>query len=104
MNELNIYKKFKYRKLLKIANLYFTSKYKWFNAKTIFISQNDNYIVSLNKYNIRIYYYTNDFQKDKTYIENFLLKVLGNEETNIIYSGECDILDDFDFIKKIKIG
>lgn len=33
MNELNIYKKFNYNKLLKISNLYFNTNYKWYNKK-----------------------------------------------------------------------
>ena len=106
MNELNIYKKFSYKKTLKTANLYFNNNYKWYNKKTVFAPQNGRYTISLNKYNVRICYWFNNTQEDKKtkeMIKNFILDILNNENTNIICSGECDLLDNISFIKKIQL-
>lgn len=106
MNELNIYKKFNYKRILKIANLYFNNNYKWYNAKTVFAPQNGGYTISLNKYNIRICYWLGDTieeEKSKEIIKEFILEILNSENTNIICYGDCDILDNIAFINKIQL-
>lgn len=106
MNELNIYKNFNYRKLLRTANIYFNSNCKWYNKKTVFAPEDGNYTISINRYNIRICYWTDnsiESEKIKVKLKDFLLTVLENKKTKVICSGECDILDNLTFIKKIQL-
>lgn len=106
MNELNIYKKFDYNKLLKISNLYFNNKYKWYNKKTVFAPEKGIYTVSISKYNVRICYWTDtsaEFEKDYLLIKKYLSEILDNQKTNIVCYGECNILDSFTFINKIQL-
>ncbi len=107
MNELNIYKKFNYNKLLKISNLYFNTNYKWYNKKTVFAPERGRYTVSISRYNVRICYWNDtstEFEKDYSLIKKYLFEILENQKTNIICLGECNILDNFTFINKIQLG
>lgn len=106
MNELNIYKKFNYKKLLKTTNFYFGQKYKWYNYKTVYAPQNGNYTISFNKYNIRICYWaddTDESKKIKAKLKKFVDDILQKEKTSIFCIGECDILNDLDFVVKIQL-
>lgn len=106
MNELNIYKKFNYNRLLKISNLYFNSNYKWYSKKTVFAPEKGKYTVSISKYNVRICYWVDshaEFEKDYLLIKRYLFEIFENQKTNVVCSGECNILDDFTFVNKIQL-
>ena len=86
--------------------MYFNDGYRWYNAKTVFAPQNGGYTVSLNKYNVRICYRlgnTKEEEKSKEVIKRFILEILDKENTNIVCSGDCDVLNDIAFVNKIQL-
>lgn len=106
MNELNIYKNFNYRKLRKLANTYFNEHYKWYNARTVFASREALYTVSISRKNIRICYWDEQSERGdgvKEILREFLSLVFHNERIDVVYTGNCDILEGITSINKIQV-
>lgn len=108
INELNIYTDFKYRKMIKRANLYFNNRYLWYCPKTVFAPQLGNYTISFSKRNIRICCWKKDenteqYQRSKNILKSFIEDNLQNNIIGITFNPDCDILDLVSNIKKINI-
>ena len=107
MNELCIYKKLKYRQIIKRANNSFANRKKNpFLFKTVFAQQNEAYSISIDKNLIRICYWdenSNEGISAKKKIIKFLSDSFSGETIFISKNGKCDILNDLDNIKTIQI-
>lgn len=106
MNELYIYKKIKYKKILKSANAIFESKKRFIFYKTIFAEKYNTYTVSINKNSIRICYWSEHSEDGiiaKNIISKFLSDNFSGETLTITKNGTCDILNNLKNIKTIQL-
>ena len=104
MIEINIYTKFNYTKIKKQANIFFNQNYKWYNLKTVFVVNNDTYLISLRKNNIRICYWDisgDENNSTKKLIKNFLKENFSNKTIGVTIIGKCDIFDELTTINTI---
>ena len=106
MNEIYIYKKIKYKKILKSASAIFENKKRYLFYKTIFAKKYNTYTISINKNSIRICYWSEhseDGINAKKTIAKFLSDNFSGETLVITKNGTCDILNDLANIKTIKL-
>ena len=106
MNEIYIYKKIKYKRILKSASEIFENKKRYIVHKTIFAEKHNTYSVSINKNSIRICYW-NEFSEDginaKNIITKFLTDNFSGETLIVTKNGTCDIFDNLKNINIIQI-
>lgn len=100
MIETNIYTYgLNYRKLIKKSNLYFAQKYNWYNPKTIFAPEKGNYLVSIQKGNIRICYW-DEQTPSGIHTRFFLKKYIEANIKNVTIGLKTN--DDNDFFSKLE--
>lgn len=106
MNELYIYTKFNYKKMIKKANAFFENKHNKCKFKTVFADRDDTFTVSINKQSIRICYWDENTEKGKkteNNLKKFLINNFSGSTLVISVHGKCDIINQPNSFKTIQL-
>lgn len=106
MNELNIYTKFNYKKIVKNANIFFDNNYNQLKYKTVFANKDDTFTVSIYKHSIRICYWNENTEKgnqSKILLKKFLVNNFSGNTLIISTYGNCDIINQPNTFKTIQL-
>lgn len=107
MNEIYIYKKLNYRKVIRSANILFNNKHSFLFDKTVIANKDDTYTVSINKNSIRICYWDEHSKKGRkeiNTIQEFLLRNFCGDTIYILKKGDCSILSNLKNINIIQFA
>lgn len=86
MNELNIYAKYDYQKLIKNANKQLNNNNS-FKRKTVFAPRDKGYSIAIYKYNVHIIYYNLEGAK---IVKQFIERNIQNKEIVLQYRNSTD--------------
>ena len=106
INEINIYTKLKFKKILNDTNLFFNGSSYIINKKHIFAPYSGNYTVSLYKGNIRICYWNEESTEGsqaKSMLQKLVLFLFAEKTIYVDCPAKCDFFDNIQSVKKIHI-
>lgn len=96
MNELNIYARYNYKRLIRKANLYFNKKFHWLFPQTVFAPLDGKYSIAFRKYSIHISYWDEESQQckeEKNSLKTFLSNNVYDMKIVLEYDKKCDITE-----------
>ena len=96
MNELNIYAKYNYKKLVKQANLYFNQRYSWLKPQTVFAPYDGKFMIAIRKNNIHLSYWDEETEQgynEKEKLKCFLQENVKNMTIFLQSSQHCEITE-----------
>lgn len=96
MNELNIYARYNYKKLVKQANLHFNKQYCWRRPQTVFAPYDGKFMIAIRKHNIHLSYWDEETEqgcKDKEKLKSFLEENVKDMTIFLQCSQQCDITE-----------